>query len=141
MNIRSNSTLKLKGSNDSAITENTGSASSKIETLISRLKNPGEATFLLVAYPEFTPLHESFRAMKDLERVGIQSQGVFLNHILNDQDCTDDFSMERWKLQQHYLYKASELYSSKPLFAIPLQSAEIIGIEQVKTLSEKIFNN
>lgn len=132
--------MKLKGSIDSAITENAGGASSKIENLISRLKNPQEATFMLVAYPEFTPLHESFRAMKDLERVGIQAQGVFLNHILNEQDCTDSFSSERWKLQQHYLNQANEIYHPKPLFAIPLQSEEIIGINQVKALSGLIFN-
>ena len=112
----------------------------KMEALINRLKNTDEASFFLVAYPEFTPLHESFRAMKDLERVGIQSQGLFLNNILNKEDCPDNFSMERWKLQQHYLQQAKELYASKPLFAIPLQSTEIIGVEKVKNLSNKIFN-
>lgn len=132
--------MKLKGNVGSTASDNASSANIKIETLINRLKNPDEATFLLVAYPEFTPLHEGHRAMKDLERVGIQAQGVFLNNILNEADCPDDFSMERWKLQQHYLYKAKELFGSKPLFAIPLQSAEIIGIDKVKALSIKIFN-
>ena len=117
------------------------SENAKIENLITRLKDTGEATFILVAYPEFTPLHESFRAMKDLERVGIKVQGVFLNNIVTRKDCPDNFSIERWKLQQHYLQVASELYVSKPLFAIPLQSAEIIGINKVKSLTEKIFNN
>ena len=131
--------MKAKGNTNAAIIANTSSANTKIENLINRLKNPDEATFLLVAYPEFTPLHESFRAMKDLERVGIQAQGVFLNHILNEQDCTDNFSMERRKLQQHYLHQAREIYNSKPLFAIPLQSTEIIGINRVKALSTLIF--
>ncbi len=133
--------MKLKGNTDSIASNSTNNANTKIEILIKRLKNEDEATFLLVAYPEFTPLHEGYRAMKDLERVGIQSQGIFLNNILNEDDCPDDFSMERWKLQQFYLYKARELYQSKPLFAIPLQSSEIIGIKRVKNLSEKIFRN
>lgn len=126
--------MKASGTNELS-TENT-----KMEALISRLKNPEEASFFLVAYPEFTPLHESFRAMKDLERVGIQSQGLFLNNILNQEDCPDNFSLDRWKLQQHYLQQAKALYESKPLFAIPLQSSEIVGIEKVKSLSNKIFN-
>ncbi len=132
--------MKLKGRLDSAISENASGSSYKINALIHRLKNPDESTFLLVAYPEFTPLHESFRAMKDLERVGIQSQGVFLNHILNEHDCVDDFSMERWKLQQYYLHQAAEIYHPKPLFAIPLQPEEIIGVKKVKALSKLIFN-
>jgi len=129
--------MKLKG--NSVTTYDTSPANSKIETLIARLKNPDYATFLLVAYPEFTPIHESFRAMKDLERVGIKAQGIFLNHILKSDDCQTGFALERWKLQQHYLHKAQELYNPKPLFAIPLQPSEIIGIQKVKELSKEIF--
>ena len=129
--------MKLKG--NTATTSDTSHGNSKIETLIARLKNPDLATFLLVAYPEFTPIHESFRAMKDLERVGINAQGIFLNNILKSNDCQTGFALERWKLQQHYLHKAQEIYSPKPLFAIPLQPSEIIGIEKVKALSGEIF--
>lgn len=129
--------MKLKG--NTASTSDAGHENSKIETLIARLKNPDLATFMLVAYPEFTPIHESFRAMKDLERVGIKAQGIFLNNILKSDDCQTGFALERWKLQQHYLHKAQELYSPKPLFAIPLQPSEIIGIKKVKELSGEIF--
>jgi arsenite-transporting ATPase len=130
--------MKVKGSTSS--TEK-GNAAGKIETLIARLKNPDNATFLLVAYPEFTPIHESYRALKDLERVDIKPQGIFLNNIIRSEDCLTGFTLERWKLQQHYLYKAQELYNPRPLFAIPLQSSEIIGIERVKGLTAEIFNH
>jgi len=129
--------MKLKGNIVSA--PDTGHGDNKIESLIARLKNPDHATFLLVAYPEFTPIHEGYRAMKDLERVGIKAQGIFLNHILKSDDCPTGFAHERWKLQQHYLNKAFDLYNPKPLFAIPLQPSEIIGIEKVKRLSNEIF--
>lgn len=129
--------MKLRG-NAEAISE-TSQGNNKIETLIARLKNPDLATFILVAYPEYTPINESFRAMKDLERVGIMAQGIFMNHILKSEDCTTGFALERWKLQQHYLHKAQELYSPKHVFAIPLQSSEIIGISKVRNLSTEIF--
>jgi arsenite-transporting ATPase len=129
--------MKLKGNTSSKPDASQGN--SKIESLIRRLKNTENATFLLVAYPEFTPIHESYRAMKDLERVGINAQGIFLNHILSSVDCQSGFGLERWKLQQHYLYKAFDLYNPNPLFSIPLQPSEIIGIEKVKKLSDEIF--
>lgn len=129
--------MKVKG--DAAVKPENGQGNSKIETLITRLKNTDLATFMLVAYPEYTPINESFRAMKDLERVGIKAQGLFLNHILNSEDCKTGFALERWKLQQHYLHKAQELYNPIPLFAVPLQSAEIIGINNVRNLSAEIF--
>ena len=130
--------MKLKG-NMSA--NEPGKENNKIELLIRRLKNPELATFLLVAYPEFTPIHESFRAMKDLERVGISIQGLLLNQILKDEDCQAGFALERLNLQQHYLHIAKELYNPMPLFAIPLQSSEIIGLESVRQLSSNIFHN
>lgn len=129
--------MKLK--DNTSAKPDASQGNSKIESLINRLKNPENATFLLVAYPEFTPIHESYRAMKDLERVGINAQGIFLNHILSSVDCQSGFGLERWKLQQNYLHKAQDLYKPKPLFAIPLQTCEIIGIENVKKLSLEIF--
>jgi len=79
--------------------------------------------------------------MKDLERVGIKAQGVLLNHILDQKDCQSGFALERWKLQQHYLYQAQDLYQPIPLFAIPLKPAEIIGIKKIKELSDNIFRH
>ncbi len=111
----------------------------KIEKLIERLKSTERATFMLVAYPEFTPLNEGYRAMKDLERVGITVQGVLLNQILHEADCPDDFSRDRWKLQQHYLYNARELFGTKPIFPIPLSQEEIIGLKAVEKLGKGIF--
>lgn len=113
----------------------------KIEQLIERLKNTNKTTFMLVAYPEFTPLNEGYRAMKDLERVGITVQGILLNQILHEADCLDDFSRERWKLQQYYLHKAQELFGTKPLFSIPLSREEIIGLKAVEKLGKGIFTN
>lgn len=130
--------MKLKGN---VPVNEPGKENNKIELLISRLKNPDLATFLLVAYPEFTPIHESYRAMKDLERVGIIIQGLLLNQILKSDDCQAGFALERWNLQQHYLYQAKELYQPMPLFAIPLQSSEIIGLEKVRQLSNDIFSS
>ncbi|MDZ7778060.1 MAG: ArsA family ATPase [Bacteroidales bacterium] len=104
---------KKKSQQHNIINSFDSTSDKKIEKLIERLKNTDRATFMLVAYPEFTPLNEGLRAMKDLERVGITIQGVFLNNILNETDCPDDFSQERWKLQQHYLHNAKELFGYK----------------------------
>ena len=130
---------ELDGKKTAPMNASVGHPDKKIEKLIERLKNSQKATFLLVAYPEFTPLNEGHRAMNDLERVGINVQGIFLNQILEKADCPDDFSLERWKLQQHYLYNAQELFAQKPLFAVPLCQNEIIGLKAVGDLSDGIF--
>lgn len=129
--------MKLRGSTSQTDKTN---GNGKIESLISRLKNPDSTTFLMVAYPEFTPIQESYRAMKDLERVGIIAKGLLLNHILENEDWQTGFTLERWKLQQHYLHKAKEIFNNVPLFAVPLQDSEIIGIEKLKKLVKEIFS-
>lgn len=132
---------RAKTPTNALVAANARTSNNNIEVLINRLKNPNETAFFLIAYPEFTPLHEGNRAMKDLERVGINVQGVFLNHIINEDDCADDFSRERWKLQQHYLYNAQELFGTIPLFSIPLSREEIIGLKAVEKLEKGIFEN
>lgn len=130
--------IKLKG--DKSEIQNS-SKNNEINKPINRLKNPEQTTFFLVVYPEFTPIHEGNRAMMDLERAGINVQGVFLNHILNSLDCKEGFAKEGCKLQQFYLNKAKEMFLNETLFPIPLQDSEIIGLDVLKTLSDKIFKN
>lgn len=123
-----NAEMKLKA-DKSEIQDS--SKNNDISILINLLKNSEQTTFFLVAYPELTPIHEGNRAMLDLERVGINVQGVFLNHILNSSDCKEGFAKERWKLQQFYLNKAKDIFTNKPLFPIRLQDSEIIGLENL----------
>lgn len=128
--------MKLKGQTSEV---NTGNKNSNIQEVIKKLQDPDFATFLLVSYPEFTPIHESYRAMLDLERVGISVQGIILNQVLKHEDCLEGFSLERWKMQQHYLSVAAELYK-KPLFKAPLQEGEISGMTVVDKFQKEIFN-
>jgi anion-transporting ArsA/GET3 family ATPase len=59
--------------------------------------------------PEYTPIHESYRASLDLARVGIHIQGVLINQVLKLKDCPPGFAFEHWKMQQHYLAAATTL--------------------------------
>lgn len=97
------------------------------------MKDPAVTAFFLVAYPEFTPLHESKRAADDLARVGINIQGVLLNHVLQPEDYNGEFARARYAMQQFYLHKAASMYNV-PLFAMPLLASEVIGIDQVDAL-------
>jgi len=129
--------IQLK-SQDEADDEVTAQSKSTLETVIKQMKDPSITAFFLVAYPEFTPLHESKRAADDLARVGIDIQGVLLNHVLKPEDCEGDFAQARYAMQQFYLHKAASMYNV-PLFAMPLLSNEIIGIDQVDELRELVM--
>lgn len=109
-----------------------------IEKLILMMKDPQITAFFLVAYPEFTPLHESHRAAADLLRVGITIQGVVLNQVLAKAHTETPFMQARWRMQQFYLGQARALFA-QPLFAAPLQPHHVVGIERVDLLRSAMF--
>jgi arsenite/tail-anchored protein-transporting ATPase len=117
-----------------------GASKASIEAVINQMKDPATTAFFLVAYPEFTPLHESKRAALDLARVGIQIQGVILNHVLDASDCLGEYAQSRYTMQQHYLHHAADLFDV-PLFPLHLLSDEIVGTENVDKLRETLFSN
>lgn len=111
----------------------------EIDKVIDMMKDPALTAFFLVAYPEYTPLHESERAARDLARVGIQISGVIINQVLDQEACTSDFAVSRWKMQQHYLHIARQLFD-QPLFAMPLLEQEIIGQDRIDDLRRALFH-
>jgi arsenite/tail-anchored protein-transporting ATPase len=113
--------------------------STVISSVISMLKDPEITRFFLIAYPEYTPLHESKRAAGDLKRVGINIAGVLINQVLKASDCEGAFAQTRWKMQQHYLHVAQDLFK-QPLFAMPLLALEIEGKKGIDTFRRAIFN-
>jgi arsenite/tail-anchored protein-transporting ATPase len=119
---------------------NTGNSEKKdaLKHVIDSLKDPEITRFFLVAYPEFTPLHESKRAAIDLARVGIEISGILLNQLLKKEDCEGEFGQTRWKMQQHYLHLTKQLFP-QPLFAMPLLGQEIVGQEAIDALKRSIF--
>jgi arsenite/tail-anchored protein-transporting ATPase len=112
--------------------------SATIKRVISLLKDPAFTRFFLVVYPEYTPLHESARTAQDLERVGIAIAGVLVNQVLREADCVGAFAQARWKMQQHYLHLAQQLFA-QPLFAMPLLEDEIIGQSRIDKLRSAIL--
>lgn len=115
------------------------SSKSALEEVINQMKDPSITAFFLVAYPEFTPLHESSRAASDLARVGIDIQGVILNNVLREDDCLGRFAGIRYAMQQHYLHHAEQLFDA-PLFPMPLLKREIVGTAMVDELRNSLFN-
>lgn len=110
----------------------------EIDRVIDLLKDPSLTAFFLVAYPEYTPLHESKRAAQDLARVGINIAGVLINQVLDQQVLSSDFGKTRWHMQQHYLNRARQLFE-EPLFAMPLLEQEIIGQDSIDALRRALF--
>lgn len=125
--------VNIKKDNDFA-----SDAKKKLETLVKKLKGSDHCTFLLVIYPEYTPIQEAKRTMDDLALAGIHVQGIIANNVLEIDDSTPDFFRRRYGMQQHYLGIAEKTFRL-PIFRIPMFDDEIIGLPTLKEVSESLF--
>lgn len=75
-----------------------GEARKQLDDLVRHLKDRDRSTFLLVLYPEYTPIFEAKRASEDLRDAGIEVQGVIANLVLGQKDCTTPFTTSRFRM-------------------------------------------
>ncbi len=115
----------------------TSDAKKKLEELVANLKNKDYCSFLLVFYPEYTPIFEAKRSLDDLKLAGIEVQAVIANNIL-DQNPKSEFFTSRYNMQQHYLKVADEQFKL-PMFRIKLFDEEINGLDKLQWVEEELF--
>jgi len=113
-------------------------AKGKLDALVRRLKDPRATTFLLVIYPEYTPIFEAKRAAEDLKESGIEVQGVIANFLLDEDDCSSPFSMSRYFMQQHYLKVAEETFRL-PIFKVPMLPSEPAGKDALDQVGRELL--
>ncbi|MCX6568051.1 MAG: TRC40/GET3/ArsA family transport-energizing ATPase [Candidatus Aminicenantes bacterium] len=113
-------------------------AQKKLKSLLGKLKDPAISAFMLVFYPEYTPIHEAKRTLDDLNLAGIGVQAVIANNVLENGDKNSEFFHRRAEMQQHYLETAKKLFQL-PVFKIPMFDDEIIGLPRLKQVAESLF--
>jgi arsenite-transporting ATPase len=114
-------------------------AKKKLETLVKKLKDPDHCAFLLVIYPEYTPIYEAKRTRDDLTLAGIHVQEVVANNVLESEETMPEFFRRRHGMQQRYLVIAKNLFKL-PIFRIRMFDNEIIGLAALKEVSESLFH-
>ena len=105
-------------------------AQRRFKEIIRRLRDKSQTVFSLVLYPESTPIMESYRAMLDLKKAGIETQLVVANMILPEGVCVNNFFKNRRQMQMKYLREIKERFNL-PVLQFPLMQDEIKGLERL----------
>lgn len=90
---------------------------------------------LVMALPEPMSFQETRRFLDSLETLKIPYSGIFVNQIVIDKDSNSDRYQEQGKLISQFM----ELAAEKPVFLIPQQKDEPLGIPALETLSSQIY--
>jgi arsenite-transporting ATPase len=117
-----------------------GEARKKLDALVRHLKDRDRCTFLLVLYPEYTPVFEAKRASEDLREAGIDVQGVIANFVLEEKDCASPFTASRFHMQQHYLRVAADQFRL-PMFKVPMLAGDLSGKGALERVGRELFGN
>ncbi|OGP34394.1 MAG: hypothetical protein A2X88_03850 [Deltaproteobacteria bacterium GWC2_65_14] len=117
-----------------------GEAREKLDALVRHLKDRDRCIFLLVLYPEYTPVFEAKRASEDLREAGIDVQGVIANFVLEEKDCTTPFVTSRFRMQRHYLGVAADEFRL-PMFQVPMLDGDLSGKDALDRVGLELFGD
>ena len=113
-------------------------AQRRFKEMIRMLRDKSHTVFSLVLYPDSTPITESYRAMLDLKKAGIETQVVVANMILPEEVCVNDFFKNRRKMQMKYLKEIKERFNL-PVLQFPLMEAELKGLQRLGVAVQEIL--
>lgn len=125
--------LEIKTFTAMEISEADAAAKSKFDAVIDRLQDPSRTAFIMVVYPEHTPIIEAHRATLELGTIGITPAFVIPNQVLTADTRDNRFFADRLKMQQHHLSTIRELFGA-PAVQMPLLADEPRGIGALRAV-------
>jgi arsenite-transporting ATPase len=128
--------VKIFASVDSSAADDV--AKQRFTQVIEMMRDPAQATFAYVMYPESTPLLEAERAARELQTVGIEPGLVVANQVIPPEAATTPFVRARRAMQEKYLAEIARRFST-PLVQIPLLPQEVKGLDLLADLSKRIY--
>nr|WCZ58309.1 arsenical pump-driving ATPase [Paratrimastix eleionoma] len=111
------------------------------QEVVNWFQNPDLTTFVCVCIPEFLSLYETERMIQDLSKDGIDVHNILINQIIvpsKDHPCS--LCLARRRMQQRYLDQFQELYGDFHLTKLPLLTAEVRGVENLRIYSHWLLN-
>ncbi|QSO53198.1 ArsA family ATPase [Alicyclobacillus curvatus] len=111
----------------------------RMNAAIRTLQDEKETGMLFVTLPESTPIAEMERAIVDLERTHIHTQGIIVNQVLPEEVVTSRLFGKRLELQMTHINHLKERNTNRTIAVATLQDDEIIGAELLKWFAQEVI--
>ena len=138
--------LQLPSAWDTFIAENTTGASclgqlSGLEdrkevykNAVKTLTDKSQTTLFFVSRPEESPLKEVERSSNELSELGIATQHLIINGVLENYDKDDSISKQIYERQQNALTNRSSALLNLTTYIVPLRSYNMTGIDNIRNM-------
>ena len=132
--------LDATGSYHRDIVRHTSVTPGKMVTPMMRLQDPMQTKIMIVTLPETTPVLEAEHLQNDLQRAGIEPWGWIVNSSLAAAKTHHPLLQKRAQSEREQIAKVRDELSSR-YAVVPMQTAEPVGIEKLKSLCETSDNS
>jgi len=120
-----------------------------IETFYENLKgvdeiliDPDITSIRIVTNPEKMVLRESIRAYTYFNMFGINTDAVIVNKVFPEDVVKSCPPLQSWLESQYkYLVEIENYFKPKPIFKVPHAGRELVGVEGLKWVADKIYRN
>jgi arsenite-transporting ATPase len=110
------------------------------EGAFEMLQSP-RTVFTMILIPEALPFAELQRNIVELEgHYGIPVAGVVVNNVLPEGERDSSaFWRKHWAMQERYIGRVYGEFSDRAIVQVPLLPTETIGLDQLRRVSELVF--
>jgi len=110
------------------------SSQERYNKVVSRLRDPEQTTFYLVARAEQSSLKEAARTREELIELGMGNQKLYINGVYKAIDNTDLFAVKMQALADEQLKAIPENLQNLSLETFPLLPYNVLGIQKLRSL-------
>lgn len=110
----------------------------RLEQLHERL-TADSTSVRIVLTPERVVIDEARRAYTELSLFEVGCDAVVMNRLLPDEALREAFFRDAGRLQDERRAEVAETFAPLPLLTSPLLDDEVIGVERLAELGERVF--
>lgn len=110
----------------------------RLEQVRTVLSQEGTTAVVLVLLPERLPIEETARALRLLEHMEMQVQGLIINRVLPDP-ADGDFLRARKAQERVYLEEIGRRFAEVPRVIVPQLERDVHGIENLQRIAERLL--
>jgi arsenite-transporting ATPase len=111
----------------------------RMRSALGLLRDGARTSFVLVVYPERTPIAEAGRAWGELDSLGIRTAFVVCNQVLPEEAASNAFFRRRRAMQLEHLESIGTTFPGVPVLPLGQRAGDVRGLDALRDLARELY--